>query len=150
MFKNLKVQLFISGLAAIALLLLGVWAATSGHAAWAIIVMVAVCIYVILLNLWFWRYVSDPISELTDFARHIAAGSYGGRLPMRISLYQFLRVDMLSLFFLSMAHNHLEHAADLLQKLLTARRCRCQNNHESASINNGGTRIPPTQCPKCS
>ncbi|MEA5152940.1 MAG: HAMP domain-containing sensor histidine kinase [Oscillospiraceae bacterium] len=80
MFKNLKAQLFISGLAAIALLLLGVWAVTSGHAAWAIIVMVAVCIYVILLNLWFWRYVSDPISELTDFARHIAAGSYGGRL----------------------------------------------------------------------
>lgn len=80
MFRNLKIQLLVSGMAALALLLLGVWAVTRGHAVWAIIIMAAVCIYIILLNLWFWRYVSDPIARLTSFARRIAAGSYGSRL----------------------------------------------------------------------
>lgn len=80
MFRNLKQQLLISGIAALALLVLGIWAASAGHAAWAIVVMAAVCAYIVLVNLWFWRYVSDPIAHLTDFARRIASGSYGSRL----------------------------------------------------------------------
>ena len=80
MFKNLKIQLFVSSLAALALLLLGVWAVTRGYTLWAIVTIVTACVYIVLVNLWFWRYVSDPIDELTVFARRIASGSYGGKL----------------------------------------------------------------------
>ena len=80
MFRNLKVQLFISGVAVLALLGLGIWAASGGHIAWAILVMAVTCAYIVLLNVWFWRYVSKPIDDLTDFARRIADGSYGSRL----------------------------------------------------------------------
>ncbi len=80
MFRNLKIQLLASGVAALALLVLGIWAASAGHSAWAIVVMAAVCLYIVLLNLWFWRTVTDPIAQLTDFARRIAEGSYGGKL----------------------------------------------------------------------
>lgn len=80
MFKNLKLQLMFSGLIAICLLLLGVWAVTRGIFALAIFILVVICIYIILLNLWFWHFVSDPIHELTEFAKRIASGSYGGRL----------------------------------------------------------------------
>ena len=80
MFRNLKVQLLVSGIAALALLVLGIWAASAGHSAWAIAVMAALCIYIVLVNLWFWHFVSDPIAELTEFARRIAEGSYGSRL----------------------------------------------------------------------
>ena len=80
MFRNLKVQLLVSGIAAMALLVLGIWAASAGHPAWAIAAMAALCVYIVLVNIWFWHFVSDPIAELTEFARHIAQGSYGGRL----------------------------------------------------------------------
>ena len=36
--------------------------------------------YIICLNLWFWRYVADPLAELTRFSSQIAQGSYGARL----------------------------------------------------------------------
>lgn len=77
MFSSLKNQLLFSGLAALALLLLAIRLVTGGYAGWAIAIMVVVCLYLIALNLWFWRYVSDPIHMLTDFARRIASGSYG-------------------------------------------------------------------------
>ena len=80
MFKNLKIQLLVSGVAALALLLLDVWLITRGYLNLAIAVIVVVCIYIILLVLWFWRYVSDPIDRLTAFARRIAEGSYGSKL----------------------------------------------------------------------
>lgn len=73
-------QLLASGIAALALLVLGIWAASAGHSVWAIVVMAALCLYIVLLNLWFWRTVTDPIAQLTDFARRIADGSYGGKL----------------------------------------------------------------------
>jgi len=78
--RSLKNQLLFSSLAALALLLLGIWLVTRGFAGWAIAVFVLVCIYIIALNLWFWHYVSDPIVKLTDFARRIAEGSYGVKL----------------------------------------------------------------------
>ena len=80
MFKSLKSQLLVSGLVALCLLLLGVWAVTRGIYALAVTILVIICIYIILLNLWFWHYVSDPIAELTSFAKRIASGSYGGKL----------------------------------------------------------------------
>ena len=80
MFRMLKIQLLLAGIVVLALLLLGVWAVTRGMAVLAMSTMVAVCLGVIGLLLWFWRRVSDPIDRLTDFAAQIAAGSYGSQL----------------------------------------------------------------------
>lgn len=82
MFRNLKVQLLFSGLGALILLILGIWLVSGGHTVWAIVIMVFLCLYIIALNLWFWRYVCQPIEALTDFAGHIASGSYGGQLEV--------------------------------------------------------------------
>ncbi|MBR1456087.1 MAG: HAMP domain-containing histidine kinase [Oscillospiraceae bacterium] len=78
--RNLKIQLLLAGIAVLALLLLGVWAITRAMPVLAMAAMVAVCLCVILLIVWFWRNVSDPIDQLTDFASRIAAGSYGSQL----------------------------------------------------------------------
>ncbi len=80
MFKNLKTQLLLSGALALALLLLGVFFATRGWIVWAVVMMAAVCVYIILLNLWFRRCVAEPIEELTQAARRIAQGSYGEKI----------------------------------------------------------------------
>jgi len=80
MLRNLKIQLLLAGIAVLALLLLGVWAVTRDMLVLAMLTMVAVCLCVILLIMWFWRRVSDPIDQLTDFASRIAAGSYGSQL----------------------------------------------------------------------
>ncbi len=80
MFKSLKLQLMISGVASLALLLLAVWLITRHYIYTAVAVLVIVCMYIILLILWFWRYVTDPIERLTRFAAHIAQGSYGARI----------------------------------------------------------------------
>ena len=80
MFKSLKTQLMVSGIAALALLLLGVWLVTRGFYSLAVAVMVVICVYIILLIIWFWRFVADPIDRLTAFARRIAEGSYGSKL----------------------------------------------------------------------
>lgn len=80
MLKKLKTQLLLSGMGALAVLLLGVYLATRGYIVWASVMMVAVCIYIIALNLWFWRCVADPIAQLTSVARRIAAGSYGVKI----------------------------------------------------------------------
>ena len=80
MFKSLKTQLMVSGIAALALLLLGVWLVTRGFYSLAVAVMVVICVYIILLIIWFWRFVADPIDRLTAFASRIAEGSYGSKL----------------------------------------------------------------------
>ena len=80
MLGNLKNQLLLSGIAALALLLLGIWLVTLNYITWAIVLFVLICFYIIALNLWFWRFVADPIDELTDCARRIADGSYGIRI----------------------------------------------------------------------
>ena len=80
MFRNLKVQLLFSSIAAIFLLVLGIWTITRGYAERAIVVMVLLCAYLVVVNLWFWKYVTDPIDELIDFARRIGSGSYGIKL----------------------------------------------------------------------
>ena len=80
MFRYLKVQLFVSALATIAIALLGVWGITRGYPGLGIVCLVAVCVYIILIVLWFLRYVSGPLGRLADFAHEIAEGSYGSKL----------------------------------------------------------------------
>ena len=80
MFRYLKVQLFVSALATIAIALLGVWGITRGYPGLGIVCLVAVCVYIILIVLWFLRYVSGPLDRLADFAHEIAEGSYGSKL----------------------------------------------------------------------
>ena len=83
MLKSLKNQLFISGITVLVLLLACVWLITRNFIGWAIVVIVLICVYVIGVNLWFWHYVTDPISELTEFAKRIASGSYGVKVDKR-------------------------------------------------------------------
>ena len=77
MFGNLKNQLLLSSVAALALLLMGIWAATHGLGGWAAAIFIVICVYVIALNIWFWRCVSVPLSNLTEQAKQISDGSYG-------------------------------------------------------------------------
>ena len=80
MLKSLKAQLLVSALAAIVLLLAAVWCVTRAHLMLSIIIISVICIYLILLNIWFWRKIIDPINELTAFSKRIASGSYGIQL----------------------------------------------------------------------
>lgn len=76
-FKSLKIQLLSTALLAVLFLLAGVWCITRGFLLIAIVLIAIVCIYLIVLNLWFWNYVTGPIDNLTDFTQRIADGSYG-------------------------------------------------------------------------
>lgn len=80
MFKSLKGQLLFSSVAWVLLMLVAVWAITHGIPALAITLIVMLCVYLIVLNLWFWHTVAEPLARLTKFAGRIAAGSYGGRI----------------------------------------------------------------------
>ncbi len=80
MYKNLRFQLFASSMAAIALLLLAVWFITRAMYIPAIIIIVLMCIFIVGVNIWFSRYVSEPIESLTEAAGRIAAGSYGVKI----------------------------------------------------------------------
>lgn len=74
---NLKNQLLISGAAALVLLLIGIWLVVRGYIIMAVIIMVVMCIYVILVNLWFRSYVTDPLARLAAISKKIADGKYG-------------------------------------------------------------------------
>lgn len=74
---NLKNQLLISGGAALILLLLGIWLIVKGYITVAVIILIVMCVYVILINLWFRSFVTDPLGKLTEMARKIADGQYG-------------------------------------------------------------------------
>ena len=74
---NLKNQLLISGGAAIVLLLLGIWLIVKGYITVAVIILIVMCIYVILINLWFRGFVTDPLKKLAQMAQKIADGQYG-------------------------------------------------------------------------
>ncbi len=77
MFGNLRTQLLLSSIAALALLLMGTWASTHGLMSWATAIYIAVCVYVLAVNVWFWYCVAAPLDKLRDFAKRIASGSYG-------------------------------------------------------------------------
>lgn len=76
---SLKNQLLISGIAALILLFLGIWLIVSGYITASVIILLAICAYIVLLNLWFRIYVTDEIKKLSDFSQIIASGSYGIR-----------------------------------------------------------------------
>jgi len=44
------------------------------------LLLLLLCLYIVVINVWFWRYVSTPISELTYFTKRIASGSYGSHI----------------------------------------------------------------------
>ena len=77
MFGNLRTQLLLSSIAALALLLMGTWASSHGLMGWATAIYIAVCAYVIAVNIWFWYCVAAPLGRLRDFAKRISDGSYG-------------------------------------------------------------------------
>ena len=77
MFGNLKTQLLLSSIAALALLLMGIWASVHALTGWATAIFIVICAYVIALNIWFWFFVSNPLGRLTAHARRISEGSYG-------------------------------------------------------------------------
>ena len=77
MFGNLKNQLLLSTVAALALLLMGIWASTHGLCGWATAIFIVICVYVLALNIWFWRCVSLPLVRLSEQAKNISEGSYG-------------------------------------------------------------------------
>ena len=74
---NLKNQLLISGAAALILLLLGICLIVRGTITAAVIILLVMCVYVILINLWFRTFVADPLDKLTVFSEKIADGKYG-------------------------------------------------------------------------
>lgn len=78
--RRLKTQLLLSGVAAFLLLVLGIYFVAAGWPVPGVLIMLLVCAYLILLNLWFWRYVSAPIRDMTQTARRIAEGSYGTKI----------------------------------------------------------------------
>ncbi|MCR5664123.1 MAG: HAMP domain-containing histidine kinase [Oscillospiraceae bacterium] len=82
MFKQLKVQLLLSGLLVLLLLILAISCITKGLTALSILLLLLVCIYIILLNVWFWKTVSSPIDRLTKAASRIAEGSYGTKIEL--------------------------------------------------------------------
>ena len=67
------------------MLLIGMWLIVKGYILPAIIIMLIMCIYVILLNLWFRSFVSDPLKKLTNFSTRIADGKYGTQEEILIS-----------------------------------------------------------------
>ena len=77
MLSSLKRQLLISGIAAVILLLIGIYLIVRGFITIAVIILIVASVYVVLINLWFRTYVSEPIEKLTSFSDKIADGSYG-------------------------------------------------------------------------
>ena len=76
---KLKNQLLISGAAGIVLLLLGIRLIVRGYITAAVIILLVMCVYVVLVNLWFRSFVTDPLGKLTAFSRKIADGKYGSQ-----------------------------------------------------------------------
>lgn len=77
MLNSLKNQLLVSSVAACALMVFGIWLVTRGYMLMAVIVMVIICAYMAMVNIWLNNRVAMPMRNLAVFARRIAAGSYG-------------------------------------------------------------------------
>lgn len=77
MLNKLKNQLLISGAAALALLFMGIWLIVKGYITASVIILTVMGVYIVLLNLWFRSFVSDPIEKLADVSKKIADGAYG-------------------------------------------------------------------------
>mgnify|MGYP000820433944 CR=1 FL=1 len=80
-FKNLKWQLLASSIAAVILIACLIAFAANKLIIPAIIIAIIIAAYIILVNIWFDHYISKPIEDLSESARHIADGSYGAQVP---------------------------------------------------------------------
>ena len=80
-FKNLKWQLLASSIAAVILIACLMAFAANKLIIPAIIIAIIIAAYIILVNIWFDHYISKPIEDLSESARHIADGSYGAQVP---------------------------------------------------------------------
>lgn len=76
-FKNLKLQLLVSSIVAVVLTACMIAFAANEIIVPAVILGILIVAYIILVNIWFDRYISKPIQSLTDSAKNIASGSYG-------------------------------------------------------------------------
>ena len=76
-FKNLKMQLLVSSIAAVILTACFIALAANGYIVASVVLACINGAYIILVNIWFEHYESKPIQSLTESAKHIAAGSYG-------------------------------------------------------------------------
>lgn len=79
-FKNLKWQLLASSIAAVILIACLIAFAANKLIVPAIIIAIIIAAYIILVNIWFDHYISKPIEDLSESARHIADGSYGAQV----------------------------------------------------------------------
>ena len=80
-FKELKWQLLASSIAAVILIACLIAFAANKLIIPAIIIAVIIAAYIILVNIWFDHYISKPIQDLSESAKHIADGSYGAQVP---------------------------------------------------------------------
>ena len=80
-FKDLKLQLLVSSIAAVILTACFIALAANGFIVASVILACLIGAYIIAVNIWFDHYVSKPIQSLTESAKHIAAGSYGTQVP---------------------------------------------------------------------
>ena len=80
-FKNLKWKLLASSIAAVILIACLIAFAANKLIIPAIIIAIIIAAYIILVNIWFDHYISKPIEDLSESARHIADGSYGAQVP---------------------------------------------------------------------
>ena len=79
-FKNLKWQLLASSIAAVILIACLIAFAANKLIVPAIIIAIIIAAYIILVNIWFDHYISKPIDDLSESAKHIADGSYGAQV----------------------------------------------------------------------
>ena len=80
-FKELKWQLLASSIAAVILIACLIAFAANKLIIPAIVIAVIIAAYIILVNIWFDHYISKPIQDLSESAKHIADGSYGAQVP---------------------------------------------------------------------
>ena len=81
-FKNLKWQLLASSIAAVILIACLIAFAANKLIVPAIIIAIIIAAYIILVNIWFDHYISKPIEDLSESARHIATEATARRCPL--------------------------------------------------------------------
>lgn len=75
--NNLKKQLLASTIVAVLFIAALIAFAVNGYTVVAIVIACVLAAYIISINIWFEKCISEPIKSLTESARHIAEGSYG-------------------------------------------------------------------------
>lgn len=76
-YKNLKWQLLLTSIIAVIVIVFMIVLALNGYTLLTVFLALLLAAYIILVNIWFRRYVTKPIEALTDAAKEIAGGSYG-------------------------------------------------------------------------